>query len=124
LCHDDDDVDDDDDDDDDDDNETDDNVDGRFIHPVEAFGYYCILYSPCWAIPMHVGSFLVYMSILGIFGILDHCGVRFHIPGVYNTEDHDAHHSKRGCNYGTVELRVHVPGGLDKLEIDVYLMIP
>lgn len=25
-------------------------------------------------------------------GILDHCGIHFEIPNIYNTKDHDLHH--------------------------------
>eukprot|EP01119_Soliformovum_irregulare_P007189 TRINITY_DN1958_c0_g1_i5.p1 TRINITY_DN1958_c0_g1~~TRINITY_DN1958_c0_g1_i5.p1 ORF type:complete len:176 (-),score=21.97 TRINITY_DN1958_c0_g1_i5:12-539(-) len=73
--------------------------DDLYIHPLESFGYYCILYSPAFIIPVHVTSFIFYMSIVGLTGVLDHSGVYFSFPGFYNTRDHDTHHAKFDCNY-------------------------
>ena len=73
--------------------------DDMYIHPVEAFGYYCILYSPPFLFHTHVYSFIVYMIIMGICGVLDHSGIKLHLPLLYNTEDHDLHHSKFNVNY-------------------------
>mmetsp|Transcript_1148 Transcript_1148/g.2090 ORF Transcript_1148/g.2090 Transcript_1148/m.2090 type:complete len:167 (+) Transcript_1148:112-612(+) len=74
--------------------------DDLFIHPVEGFGYYCILYSPVIALPrLPLGSFLVYMAIMGLCGVLDHCGVRIELKGIYSTMEHDAHHEHFSCNY-------------------------
>ena len=54
--------------------------DDLFIHPLESFGYCLILYSPAFCIPnLPVASFLSYMSIMGVCGILDHCGVRIQV---------------------------------------------
>ena len=63
------------------------------IHPLEGFGYYCILYSPAFLVHMHFASFAAYMSIMGLAGVIDHCGVKVEIPGLYNSADHDKHHS-------------------------------
>ena len=42
-----------------------------FIHPLEAIGYYCILYSPAFILKnIPKESFLLYMAILGVFGVL------------------------------------------------------
>lgn len=76
--------------------------DDLFIHPLEAFGYYCILYSPAFvgagAVP--VPAFLVYMALMGACGVLDHCGVDLKVPGGwYNTRFHDAHHELTNVNY-------------------------
>lgn len=47
--------------------------DDLLIHPAEAFGYFCILYSPAFVLgPMPLGSFLAYMGVMGILGVLDH----------------------------------------------------
>eukprot|EP01103_Thecamoeba_quadrilineata_P003945 TRINITY_DN13679_c0_g1_i1.p1 TRINITY_DN13679_c0_g1~~TRINITY_DN13679_c0_g1_i1.p1 ORF type:complete len:265 (-),score=-6.77 TRINITY_DN13679_c0_g1_i1:8-802(-) len=73
--------------------------DDMYIHPLEAFGYYCILYSPPFVIPMHFYSFVFYMVLMGLTGILDHCGIIVRIPGVYDTSHHDLHHLKTHCNY-------------------------
>lgn len=94
------------------------------IHPLEAFGYFCILYSPAMVnlVPFlggavcHVWAFLAYMSVCGVCGVLDHSGVRcrlalrLRLPSfgrgapaawlevpIYDTEEHDAHHS---CGFG------------------------
>jgi sterol desaturase/sphingolipid hydroxylase (fatty acid hydroxylase superfamily) len=73
--------------------------DDMYIHPLEAFGYYCILFSPPLVLPMHIHAYLAYMVINGLTGVLDHSGIRFRIPNLYDTVDHDAHHSKFECNY-------------------------
>lgn len=74
--------------------------DDMYIHPLEAFGYYCILYSPPFLYSCHIYSFVSYMIIMGICGIMDHSGVHCCIPNIYNTADHDAHHAKFEVNYG------------------------
>ena len=58
--------------------------DDLFIHPLESFGYCLILYSPAFCVPnLPVASFLSYMSIMGVCGILDHCGVRIQVSLFY-----------------------------------------
>lgn len=74
--------------------------DDMYIHPLEAFGYYCILYAPPILFKCHLYAFLLYMVIMGLCGILDHSGIRVHIKGIYNTCDHDDHHAKFEVNYG------------------------
>lgn len=73
--------------------------DDMYIHPLEAFGYYCILYAPPFIMPMHYVAFIGYMIVMGICGVMDHSGIRFKVPGLYNTEDHDNHHLKFEVNY-------------------------
>ena len=73
--------------------------DDMYIHPIEALGYYCILYGPPFYLSLHYLSFVIYMIIMGICGILDHSGIIIHIPYIYNTKDHDKHHSKFNVNY-------------------------
>lgn len=70
-----------------------------YIHPLEAAGYYCILYSPSALLPMRPPTFFAYMSLLGFAGVLDHSGIRVAVPGVYDTRDHDRHHSHVVVNY-------------------------
>lgn len=75
--------------------------DDMYIHPLEATGYYLILYSPPF-LPMlniHIASFLAYMGIMGICGVLDHSGISMRIAGLYDTRDHDIHHLKTVVNY-------------------------
>jgi sterol desaturase/sphingolipid hydroxylase (fatty acid hydroxylase superfamily) len=74
--------------------------DDMYIHPLEAFGYYCILYSPPFVMPLHFVGFFIYMAIMGSFGVIDHCGIHFSIAGLYNSADHDLHHSCFKVNYG------------------------
>ena len=50
--------------------------DDMYIHPLEAAGYYCILYSPAFIFRMHWIGFAVYMAIMGTCGVLDHCGIQ------------------------------------------------
>jgi len=70
------------------------------IHPVEAFGYYVILYSPAFLIDASVLSFLAYMCVMGACGVFDHSGVRIECArGAYATAFHDAHHSLFAVNF-------------------------
>lgn len=73
--------------------------DDMYIHPLEAAGYYCILYSPPMLFPVHFYAFLIYMALLGVLGIVDHSGIIFSIPWLYHSRDHDAHHSQFEVNY-------------------------
>ena len=76
--------------------------DDLFIHPIEAFGYYVILYSPAFCVgAVPVASFLAYMALMGTCGVLDHCGVDLCVvaPAVYNTRFHDLHHKLTRVNY-------------------------
>ena len=75
--------------------------DDLFIHPAESFGYCAILYSPAFCVPsLPVASFLLYMSIMGVCGVLDHCGVKMSWPlGTYDTKFHDVHHEAFNANY-------------------------
>lgn len=73
--------------------------DDMYIHPLEAFGYYCILYGPPFLFNMHIGAFYGYMVIMGLCGVYDHSGIRVSVPGIYNTVDHDNHHKKFEVNY-------------------------
>lgn len=73
--------------------------DDMYIHPLEAFCYYCILYAPPFLFRCHVYSFIAYMIIMGLCGTIDHSGVKLSVPGVYDASDHDRHHSKTNVNY-------------------------
>lgn len=71
-----------------------------FIHPLEAFGYYCILYSPAILFRIDYYTLIAYMIIMGVCGVLDHSGIKLRIPFVYDTRDHDLHHALFDVNYG------------------------
>ena len=73
--------------------------DDMLIHPLEALGYYCILYSPAFLIPMHAGAMVAYMVVMGLAGVLDHSGVAASLPGLYSTSDHDEHHRLVNVNF-------------------------
>lgn len=73
--------------------------DDMYIHPLEAIGYYFILYGPPFLFPIHYVSFIGYMIVMGLCGVLDHSGVHFEVPGLYDTVDHDNHHLKFEVNY-------------------------
>ena len=73
--------------------------DDMFIFPPEAFGYYCILYSPAFVFQTHYFVFISYMILMGLCGILDHCGLKISVP-LYSSVDHDVHHAKFKFNYG------------------------
>jgi sterol desaturase/sphingolipid hydroxylase (fatty acid hydroxylase superfamily) len=74
--------------------------DDMMIHPLEAFGYYCILYGPAFVIPQHASSFLLYMGLMGVTGITDHSGIQMRLPWIYDTKDHDVHHELFNVNFG------------------------
>lgn len=74
--------------------------DDMYIHPLEAFGYYCLLYAPPFLFPIRLPSFLLYMAIMGVCGVLDHSGINLRVPYLYHTADHDLHHERVHVNYG------------------------
>ena len=65
--------------------------------------YYCILYSPAFVVKnLPKESFLLYMAIVGVFGVLDHSGVDFRFPWFlfsYEARFHDLHHKHFNVNY-------------------------
>jgi len=73
--------------------------DDLYVHPCDSGIYYMILYGPPYLFTIHYSSFVFYMIIMGICGMIDHCGVKLEISGIYNTVDHDTHHLKYDCNY-------------------------
>ena len=73
--------------------------DDLLIHPLEAFGYYLILYSPAFLVPQSVLSFVLYMAVMGVCGVLDHCGVDLRVWGLYDTREHDEHHRLFNVNF-------------------------
>ena len=73
--------------------------DDMMIHPLEAFGYYCILYSPPFVFSLRLPAFVAYMILMGVCGVLDHSGVRLSIPYLYSVDFHDKHHQYFNCNY-------------------------
>ena len=74
--------------------------DDLMIHPLEAAGYYCILYSPAFVVPQTVLSFVAYMAVMGVLGVVDHCGVRVRLwGGLYDSAEHDEHHRCFTVNY-------------------------
>ncbi len=83
--------------------------DDMLIHPVEAVGYYIILYSPAFLFPMHVSVFLAYMAIMGVTGVLDHCGAVLGLPlSLYDTRHHDHHHELVDVNFGFPSAAIDV----------------
>lgn len=74
--------------------------DDMYIHPFEAIGYYTILYAPPFLFHTHLYAFIGYMIVMGVCGVIDHSGIKFHLPGIYNSIDHDNHHVKFEVNYG------------------------
>ena len=73
--------------------------DDLMIHPLEAAGYYCILYAPAFVVPQSVLSFFCYMAVIGLCGVVDHCGIRVRVWGLYDSAEHDEHHRLYTCNY-------------------------
>ena len=75
--------------------------DDLFIHPLEAVGYYVILYCPAFAIPrLPLVAFFAYMAIMGLAGVVDHAGVAsLRVPCLYESADHATHHARFTYNY-------------------------
>lgn len=73
--------------------------DDMMIHPLEAAGYYCILYGPAILVNQPLLGFFMYMAVMGSAGVLDHSGIKFNIPHVYSTQEHDDHHRLFNVNY-------------------------
>ena len=69
------------------------------IHPFEAFGYYCILFSPAFVVSMPIAAFAAYMVVMGLCGVFDHSGVDVRVPFIYDTRFHDLHHELFEVNY-------------------------
>lgn len=61
--------------------------------------YYFILFAPPVLLPIHLHAFYIYMAIHGTTGVLDHTGVRVHVPWLYDTAHHDDHHKLTYANY-------------------------
>jgi len=77
--------------------------DDLFIHPLEALGYYLLLYAPAMGVvgSMPAEAFAAYIAVMGVCGVLDHSGVRVVAPGgAYDSAEHAQHHAKFECNYG------------------------
>ncbi|ETW08173.1 hypothetical protein H310_02509 [Aphanomyces invadans] len=74
--------------------------DDMYMHPVEGAAYFFILYGPPFVMSMHVVSFVIYMMVMGLFGVMDHSGLSFRIPLVYTSNDHATHHAKVHFNLG------------------------
>ena len=43
------------------------------------YRYYCILYSPTVLLPCHLFTFLAYMVIMGLAGVVDHSGIKLEV---------------------------------------------
>jgi sterol desaturase/sphingolipid hydroxylase (fatty acid hydroxylase superfamily) len=69
-----------------------------YIHPIENFGYQCILWSAPCVLPCSSVGFILYMIVMGICGVVDHSGLSVQI-GPYDARDHDLHHSHFNVNY-------------------------
>jgi sterol desaturase/sphingolipid hydroxylase (fatty acid hydroxylase superfamily) len=75
--------------------------DDMIIHPLEACGYYCIMYAPCMLFSMHWVCFATYVALIGVCGVFDHSGVRLDAPlSLYAASHHDEHHRLCHVNYG------------------------
>eukprot|EP00835_Amoeboradix_gromovi_P007100 NODE_1061_length_1608_cov_0.273691.p1 type:complete len:241 gc:universal NODE_1061_length_1608_cov_0.273691:1386-664(-) len=73
--------------------------DDLFFHPFEYGLYGWILVSPLFLIDLTPLEIILYLTPLGITGMLDHCGIKFNL-GIYNTEHHDLHHEQFSYNFG------------------------
>ena len=54
-------------------------------------------------LPCHVFTFLAYMVIMGLAGVVDHSGIKLNVEvggyTVYSSVDHDRHHQYTNVNY-------------------------
>ena len=49
--------------------------DDMYAHPFENTAYYFILFSPAFLFPIHVVAYALYISLMGVPGVLDHSGM-------------------------------------------------
>ena len=73
--------------------------DDLLIHPLEAFLYYLLLWSPMWIVRCGPASVVAYMSVMGLTGVLDHAGLGVRVPFLYDSDDHAVHHEQFVVNY-------------------------
>ncbi|KNC50384.1 C-4 sterol methyl oxidase [Thecamonas trahens ATCC 50062] len=75
--------------------------DDLLIHPLEAIGFYLILFAPPVLFSIHIFGFLAYFAMHGVSGVLDHSGITVRLGSWYSTVDHDLHHKLVTANYAT-----------------------
>eukprot|EP00761_Pharyngomonas_kirbyi_P003258 gb/GECH01003262.1/.p1 GENE.gb/GECH01003262.1/~~gb/GECH01003262.1/.p1 ORF type:complete len:267 (+),score=61.53 gb/GECH01003262.1/:1-801(+) len=71
--------------------------DDLYVHPIEQFGFMCILHFPSLIVPF--SSYFYYILLNASQGILDHSGIDLNIPILYDSRIHDEHHRNFRCNY-------------------------
>tara|TARA_Y100000389_G_C17378556_1_gene473041 strand:- start:493 stop:1236 length:744 start_codon:yes stop_codon:yes gene_type:complete len=68
-------------------------------HPLEHIMSGIIAITPAFLLKINVFIFMLYMSIIGFIGIIEHCGIEYKF-GFYSSRDHYFHHLYGRCNYG------------------------
>jgi sterol desaturase/sphingolipid hydroxylase (fatty acid hydroxylase superfamily) len=75
-------------------------VDAHYMHPAEAVYSAVALMLPAFLLPTHVVAFGLYYFTVGFHELLDHTGVRVHVPGLSPSSHHDEHHRSVKRCYG------------------------
>lgn len=75
--------------------------DDLLIHPIEAIGFYFILFSVPLLFPTHILGFLAYFGMHGFSGVMDHSGIALSLGSWYSTRDHELHHGLVSVNFAT-----------------------
>jgi Fatty acid hydroxylase superfamily len=96
--------------------------DDMCIHPIEAIGYYCILYAPPLLFRCHVYAFVGYMVLMGLCGVLDHSGGHMYTYNTHtytlfrdthihtHTHTHTHAHTQTHTHTHTVGVSLSLPG--------------
>ena len=75
-------------------------VDAHYMHPAEAVYSAVALMLPAFLFPTHAIAFGIYYFTVGFHELLDHTGVRVHMPGLSPSSHHDEHHRSVKRCYG------------------------
>lgn len=75
-------------------------VDAPYMHPIEAIYTGVALTLPMFLFPIHAAAFAFYYFVIGVHELLDHTGVRLHLPLFSPSAFHDRHHRSVRVCYG------------------------
>jgi sterol desaturase/sphingolipid hydroxylase (fatty acid hydroxylase superfamily) len=75
-------------------------LDALYEHPIEAVWGGIVLMSPLFIFPCWGYGYYIYLSVVGLHEILDHAGIRIHIPILSSARAHDDHHRWSNRYYG------------------------
>ncbi len=92
-------------------------LDALYEHPVEAFYGALVLATPVFLVPIWAPAYFIFVAVVGVHEILDHCGANVNVPLLSRSKAHDEHHRAMDCYYGQllklldrVHETDHLPG--------------